>query len=115
MLQNPPAAIWRHAERQAHHESAPRLQPLAPTVQIDVLRMGWCKIGGEKGAAAVAELLLFNDSLTTVDIRGNQLGNSGAMHISRALKEHANEKLGEIDVGYNEIKDDGAFAIAQVW
>ena len=62
--------------------------------------MGWCKVGGEQGAASLAEMLLFNDSLTTLDIRGNQLGNSGAVHISRALKELTNEKLVDLDLGY---------------
>ena len=36
------------------------------------------------------------------------------VQISRALREHANEKLVDLDLGYNEIKDDGACALAQV-
>ncbi len=34
--------------------------------------------------------------------------------MATALKQHANEHLTELDIGYNEIKDDGACAIAQV-
>ena len=39
---------------------------------------------------------------------------AGAGFISQALKEHTNERLAEIDLGYNEIKDEGACAVAQV-
>ena len=46
-------------------------------VQIDVLKMGWCKIGEKDGAKAIADLILFNTSLTTLDLRGNGLGNAG--------------------------------------
>ena len=75
--------------------------------------MGWCKLGTGDGAAAAADLLMYNTSLVSVDLRGNGLGNPGAGHLSRALKEHANEKLRELDLGYNEIKDEGACALAQ--
>jgi hypothetical protein len=34
--------------------------------------------------------------------------------VSRGLKEHNNEALRDLDLGYNEIKDDGACALAQV-
>lgn len=33
--------------------------------------------------------------------------------MSRGLKEHTNEHLEELDLGYNEIKDEGACALAQ--
>lgn len=49
-----------------------------------------------------------------VDLRGNGLGNDGAIRISRGLRSHQNPKLAELDLGYNEIKDDGACALAQV-
>ena len=39
---------------------------------------------------------------------------AGAGYISQALKEHTNERLVDIDLGYNEIKDEGACAVAQV-
>ena len=39
---------------------------------------------------------------------------AGAGYISQALKEHTNEKLVDLDLGYNEIKDEGACAVAQV-
>ena len=38
----------------------------------------------------------------------------GAAYISNGLREHTNEKLTELDLGYNEIKDEGACAVAQV-
>ena len=39
---------------------------------------------------------------------------AGAAHLARALREHTNDALAELDLGYNEIKDQGACAIAQV-
>ena len=76
--------------------------------------MGWCKIGKTDGAAAVADLIMFNTTLRSLDVRGNGFENNGAILLSRALKEHSNEKLQELDLGYNEIKDEGACQIAQV-
>lgn len=38
---------------------------------------------------------------------------AGAIFLSRGLKEHQNEHLRELDMGYNEIKDEGACALAQ--
>lgn len=40
-------------------------------------------------------------------------GDAGSIQIARALQQHTNDKLVELDLGYNEIKDDGACAIAQ--
>ena len=57
---------------------------------------------------------MFNTTLRSVDLRGNELGDAGAAQICRALKEHSNEGLFELDLGYNEIKDDGACFLAQV-
>jgi hypothetical protein len=48
-----------------------------------------------------------------VDLRGNGFGNAGAAALATALKQHTNEHLTELDIGYNEIKDDGACIIAQ--
>ena len=39
--------------------------------------MGWCKIGEGNGAKAIADLILFNTTLTTLDLRGNSLSNPG--------------------------------------
>lgn len=76
--------------------------------------MGWCHVGPDNGAKAVADLLMFNSTLAVLDLRGNGLGNAGAVHLARALKEHTNDKLTELDLGYNEIKDEGACTLAQV-
>jgi Ran GTPase-activating protein (RanGAP) involved in mRNA processing and transport len=54
-------------------------------VQLDSLRLGWCKLGPE-GARSVADLLMFNSSLTSLDLRGNELGNDGAIILGRAFK-----------------------------
>ena len=39
--------------------------------------MGWCNVGAEDGAKAVADLLMFNSTLVTLDLRGNGLGDAG--------------------------------------
>ena len=49
--------------------------------QVETLKMGWCNIGPDDGAKAVADLLMFNSTLVVLDLRGNGLGNAGA-HIS---------------------------------
>ena len=51
-------------------------------------------------------------TLRTLDVRGNALGDDGAVLLSRGLREHTNERLAELDLGYNEIKDDGACQLA---
>lgn len=51
---------------------------------------------------------------TQLDLRGNGLGNDGAIIIGRGLRTAESKVLGELDLGYNEIKDDGACALAQV-
>lgn len=76
--------------------------------------MGWCHVGPDGGAKAVADLLMFNNTISVLDLRGNGLGNAGAAHLARSLKEHTNDKLTELDLGYNEIKDEGACTLAQV-
>ena len=83
-------------------------------LQVETLKMGWCKLGKTDGAAAAADLIMFNTSLHTLDLRGNGFENNGAILLSRALKEHSNEHLQELDLGYNEIKDEGACQLAQV-
>jgi hypothetical protein len=40
---------------------------------VDTLKVGWCKIGEADGAKALADLLMFNQTLSTVDLRGNIL------------------------------------------
>ncbi|PNH05886.1 Amidase 1 [Tetrabaena socialis] len=80
---------------------------------LTTLKMGWCKVAGGDGARALSDLLLLNSTLSALDLRGNSLGNDGAILLSRGLKAAANAKLAELDLGYNEIKDDGACALAQ--
>lgn len=41
-------------------------------------------------------------------------GDPGVFQIARAMKTNTNDKLVELDLGYNEIKDDGAVSLAQV-
>ena len=41
--------------------------------------MGWCKVGEADGAKAIADLILFNTTISTLDLRGNSLNNPGVM------------------------------------
>ena len=50
--------------------------------QIETLKMGWCHLGPDDGAKAVADLLMFNSTLVVLDLRGNGLGNAGIVTIS---------------------------------
>lgn len=134
--------------------------------RVKTLKLGWCKLGGKpdeggsvlrkreqdgSGANAAADLLMYCPALTTLDLRGNELGPGGAAAVARALREldassnsssssaaaaeggnnggeSSNDGdgdsasppfspalggLDELDLGYNDIKDDGACAIAQ--
>lgn len=83
-------------------------------LQLDTLKLGWCKIGPDEGASAVADLIMFNTSLSSLDLRGNNLGDRGASAIAQSMKGHENDRFTELDMGYNEIKDEGAFALAMV-
>lgn len=67
-----------------------------------------------QGARTISELLMYNTTLTSLDLRGNALGNDGAIILGRGIKAMESVKLSELDLGYNEIKDDGACALANV-
>ena len=45
-------------------------------------------------------------------MRGNELGDEGCAALAQSLAT-VNENLTSLDLGYNEIKDKGAFALAQ--
>lgn len=49
-----------------------------------------------------------------LDLRGNMLCDNGAMIIGRSMRQMQNASLAQLDLGYNEIEDDGAFTIANV-
>eukprot|EP00873_Tetraselmis_striata_P004342 jgi/Tetstr1/424606/TSEL_015128.t1 len=80
---------------------------------VEILKLGWCTIGGVDGAVALSDLIMYNTSMQTLDLRGNNLGDNGAIHLARGFRQHQNENFEELDLGYNEIKDDGACALAQ--
>ena len=78
---------------------------------LSTLRMGWCQIG-EEGAAEFAEALRFNEHLTCLDLRGNGLGDKGLGAFASIIQAVGFEKLEELDLSYNEIRDRGAFTLA---
>jgi Leucine Rich repeat len=53
-------------------------------------------------------------SAQEIDLRGNALGDNGAMIIGRAMRVMQNTRLRRLDLSYNEIADDGAFTLANV-
>ena len=70
--------------------------------RVKTLKLGWCKLGGKpdeggsvlrerkqdgSGANAAADLLMYCPSLTTLDLRGNELGPGGAAAVARALRQ----------------------------
>ena len=57
--------------------------------------MGWCKLGADEGAQAVADLLMFNTTLASVDLRGNGLGDAGARSIWRWVVRSGAHPSGE--------------------
>lgn len=83
-------------------------------LQLDTLKLGWCKIGPEEGASAIADLIMYNTSISSLDLRGNNLGDPGASAIAQSMRGHENDHFTELDMGYNEIKDEGAYALAMV-
>ena len=56
-----------------------------PVPQLDSLKLGWCKVGGQDGARAVQDLVMFAPTLKLLDLRGNSLGNDGVIHLSRCV------------------------------
>lgn len=49
-----------------------------------------------------------------LDVRGNNLSDNGAMIVGRSMRQMQTTTLSRLDLGYNEIEDDGAFTIANV-
>ncbi|GAB4815992.1 hypothetical protein N2152v2_003038 [Parachlorella kessleri] len=62
------------------------------------------------GAAALADLLRGNNSLTDVNINMNDVGDDGAFQLAASLKD--NRTLKTLDVGGNNIGPDGGKALA---
>ncbi|RMX59386.1 hypothetical protein pdam_00016382 [Pocillopora damicornis] len=62
-------------------------------------------------AAALAEGLKYNTSLTTLNLYGNKIGHDGAAALGECLKY--NTSLTWLDLNTNEIGDDGAAALGE--
>lgn len=59
-------------------------------------------------------ILNIHHTLQEVDVRGNNLSDNGAMIVGRSMRQMQTTVLTRLDLGYNEIEDDGAFTIANV-
>lgn len=53
-------------------------------------------------------------NLQELDVRGNNLSDNGAMIVGRSMRQMQTTALSRLDLGYNEIEDDGAYTIANV-
>ncbi|CAI5947822.1 unnamed protein product [Closterium sp. NIES-65] len=107
------------------YPSAPTLSSaLLPSVQI-----------GVKGAEYMADALKYNSTINTLDLRANALGDEGAAILALSLRvvnkqlilntdgpgaailalslRVVNEQLSSLDLGFNEIRDRGAYALAE--
>ena len=78
---------------------------------LETLRLGWCKLDKE-GAGHLAEAMRFNETIRVLDVRGNVIADQGCAAFARSLRIVC-ERMTELDMGYNEIKDDGAYAMAE--
>jgi len=78
---------------------------------LDTLRMGWCKLDKD-GAGHLADAMRYNESISVLDVRGNVIADEGCAAFARSLRIVC-EKMRELDMGYNEIKDKGAYAMAE--
>ncbi|KAL0282106.1 UNVERIFIED_CONTAM: hypothetical protein Sangu_2970200, partial [Sesamum angustifolium] len=76
---------------------------------------------GATGAEYIADMLKYNSTISSLDLRANGLRDEvclfalsfrGAICLARSLKV-VNEALTSLNLGFNEIRDEGAFAIAQ--
>ena len=72
----------------------------------------WAKDIGIEGGLVVAAVLHGMSKLTVLKLRGNQLGNEGAVAICDALRESTVSKVHELDVRHNKISGDGARQVA---
>ncbi|KAF9432945.1 hypothetical protein BGZ76_010115, partial [Entomortierella beljakovae] len=66
---------------------------------------------GNKGALALSEALKTNNTLTALHLRTNSIGNEGALALSKALK--TNTTLTALDLRYNSIGSEGALALTE--
>ncbi|KAH3722535.1 hypothetical protein Pelo_18759 [Pelomyxa schiedti] len=68
----------------------------------------WNRIGAE-GASKIAESLVSNKSLVSLDLGNNSIGDEGASKIAESLV--SNKSLVSLDLGYNSIGAEGASKI----
>ena len=68
-----------------HFVCGQHLPPPSTPQLLDTLKLGWCKLG-PAGAKHIAELLSFNSTLVALDLRGNELGNDGAIILGRGIR-----------------------------
>lgn len=66
---------------------------------------------GDSGARAIAEALQENHTLTTLDISGSDIGDAGARAIAEVLRK--NHTLTTLDISINDIDEAGARALAE--
>lgn len=81
--------------------------------KLKELKLGWIKLGSVGGAESAADVLQFNTTVETIDLRGNDLKNNGVLHIARAMRAREGAPMQEMLLEYNSIEDQGLCALAQ--
>ncbi|MEE6497280.1 hypothetical protein FKM82_002691 [Ascaphus truei] len=66
---------------------------------------------GDRGAAALAEALITNSSLTTLDLQSNSISNQGLSSLTRGLS--CNRGLKHLNLRENSVSIEGARALAE--
>ena len=84
-------------------------KPLSQT-DFNVVSSCELKIRKQSDGLTIAQALRSNSTLTTLDLSGNKIEDTGATAIAEALK--SNFTLTTLDLHGNEIEDKGAAAIA---
>ncbi|KAF9355426.1 hypothetical protein BGX26_006576 [Mortierella sp. AD094] len=86
------------------------VKSLKTNVTLTTLELRGNQIGDE-GALALSETLKTNTTLTTLDLESNRIQKEGALALSEALK--TNTTLTTLNLQSNEIKNEGAQALSE--
>lgn len=84
-----------------------------PSCRVEKLTLEWNSIGSfENGLAEIASALALNTSLTTLDLRNNNIGPNGGSMIARGLRD--NRTLTTLDIRWNEIGNPGGLSFKEL-
>lgn len=85
-----------------------------PSCKVEKLSLEWNSLGSfENGLTEVASALALNTSLTTLDLRNNNVGPNGGSMIARGLRD--NRTLTSLDIRWNEIGNPGGLSFKELF